>query len=125
MQNVPSPSTDLPLYEWIYAIVRQIPPGRVASYGQIAEITSASSARTCSARLVGYAMAALRSGDHPDVPWQRVINRQGKISITDPAGGYMQRKLLIEEGVVFNDQDQVNFEDFGWLGQPGQKSNWG
>ena len=72
-----------------------IPPGRVASYGQIAEITSASSARTCSARLVGYAMAALRSGDHPDVPWQRVINRQGKISITDPAGGYMQRKLLI------------------------------
>lgn len=102
-----------PLYERIYAIVRQIPYGRVASYGQIAEITGG-----CSARVVGYALAGLRSGDHPDVPWQRVINRQGKISILDPFGGYTQRKLLEEEGVRFNARDQVDFEEFGWLGPP-------
>ena len=106
-------SQELPLYERIYAVVRQIPAGRVASYGQIAQVTGG-----CSARLVGYAMAALRSGDHPDVPWQRVINRQGKISITDPVGGYYQRKLLLEEGVRFDAQDRIDFDEFGWLGAP-------
>ena len=102
-----------PLYQRIYAVVRQIPYGQVATYGQIAQITGG-----CSARMVGYALSALRSGDHSGVPWQRVINRQGRISITDPMGGYMQRKLLEEEGVRFNERDQINFEAYGWLGPP-------
>jgi methylated-DNA-protein-cysteine methyltransferase related protein len=102
-----------PLYERIYAIVRQIPPGQVATYGQISEIVGG-----CGARLVGYAMAALRSGDHPDVPWQRVINRQGKISIHDPIGKYIQRQLLEEEGVVFDETDRISFERYGWIGPP-------
>ena len=54
-----------------YAVVRQIPAGKVASYGQIAEIVG-----DCTARVVGYAMAAAPD----DVPWQRVVNAQGKVS---------------------------------------------
>jgi methylated-DNA-protein-cysteine methyltransferase related protein len=102
-----------PLYQRIYAIVRQIPPGRVATYGQIAEITGG-----CSARMVGYAMAALRGGDFPDVPWQRVINRKGKISILDPFGQHAQRLLLEAEGVQFDQHDRIDFHLYGWLGPP-------
>ncbi len=112
MDNIPVPE-EAPLYERIYAIVRQIPEGRVATYGQIAAIVGG-----CSARMVGYAMAALKSGEHPDVPWQRVINRQGKISIHDPFGKYHQRLLLEEEGVHFDSRDQVDFKEFGWVGEP-------
>jgi methylated-DNA-protein-cysteine methyltransferase-like protein len=105
-----------PLYEQIYHIVRQIPPGQVATYGQIAGIVG-----RCSARMVGYAMAALRSGDYPDVPWQRVINRQGKISILDPIGKYHQRELLEKEGVTFDKNDRIDFKEYGWLGVPGEE----
>ncbi|MBN1371310.1 MAG: MGMT family protein [Anaerolineaceae bacterium] len=109
----PDPTeTETPLYLRIYAIVRQIPPGKVATYGQIGAIAG------CSARLVGYAMAALRSGSYPDVPWQRVINRQGKISILDPFGKYTQRQALEEEGVLFNKDDRIDFNVFGWVGEP-------
>jgi len=110
-QSAPS-QPETPLYERIYAIVRQVPPGKVATYGQIGEIVG------CSARLVGYAMAALRSGETPDVPWQRVINRQGKISIHDPFGHITQRQILEEEGVFFNKDDRIDFKEFGWVGEP-------
>jgi methylated-DNA-protein-cysteine methyltransferase-like protein len=112
MSNNPD-STELPLYERIYAIVCQIPPGQVATYGQIANIVGG-----CSARLVGYAMAALKNIDRPDVPWQRVINRTGKISIHDPFGKYYQRQLLEQEGLHFDSKDQIDFKEFGWVGPP-------
>ena len=100
-----------PLYKRIYAIVRQIPPGKVASYGQIARITGG-----CSARMVGYAMAALRDvSEGETVPWQRVINSQGKISLTGE-GYAIQRQLLEQEGVHFNEQGTIDFDEFGWLG---------
>jgi len=98
-----------PLYERIYAVVRQIPPGKVATYGQIGDIIG------CSARVVGYAMAALKHIDAPDVPWQRVINRMGKISILDPFGKSIQRQILEEEGIVFTQKDQIDFREFGWI----------
>ncbi|RLB62541.1 MAG: methyltransferase, partial [Deltaproteobacteria bacterium] len=60
------------LFSAIYALVFKIPPGHVTTYGQIARAVG------CTARTVGFAMAALPSGS--DVPWQRVINAQGKIS---------------------------------------------
>ncbi len=101
-----------PLYSQIYAIVRQIPPGKVASYGQIAGIVG-----TCTARMVGYAMAALPEGT--DVPWQRVINAQGKISPHGFGyGSWLQEQLLREEGVEFDPQGRINFKVFGWLGEP-------
>jgi len=101
-----------PLYRRIYAMGRRIPPGRVTTYGRVAELVGG-----CTARMVGYAMAALKHGTAPDVPWQRVINAQGKISIHgDGIGNAMQRTLLEEEGVVFSPQGVVDFTIYGWLG---------
>jgi methylated-DNA-protein-cysteine methyltransferase-like protein len=97
------------LYERIYALVKQIPYGRVASYGQIARIVGG-----CSPRMVGYAMAATPDGS--DIPWQRVINSQGKISVRGEGfDSPMQRVLLEEEGVEFDSQGRVDFRRFGWL----------
>ena len=106
-------SSSFSIYERIYDLVRQIPAGKVVTYGQVAQAVGG-----CSARMVGYAMAALKNGVRPDVPWQRVINRQGRISIHDPYGSVVQRNLLEEEGVVFDANDRVDFKAFGWLGTP-------
>ena len=100
-----------PLYERVYAVTRQISPGRVSTYGQIAAIVG----RECTARQVGYAMAALRADDR-SVPWQRVINSQGKISLRPGEGGTRQRQLLEAEGVEFDAGGRVDFERFGWQG---------
>jgi methylated-DNA-protein-cysteine methyltransferase-like protein len=101
-----------PLYERIYAMVRRIPPGRVTTYGRIAALVGG-----CTARMVGYAMAALKRGTAPDVPWQRVINAKGKVSVHgDGIGNAMQRAILEQEGVIFDANDRVDFEKFGWLG---------
>ena len=99
---------DTPLYDRIYAIVRQIPDGKVATYGQIARIVGG-----CSAQMIGFALAALRPGS--DVPWQRVINRQGKISLRAGGFGSIQQQLLEEEGVEFDEQGRTDFEKFGWI----------
>ena len=99
-----------PTYARVYAVVRQIPPGKVATYGQIAGIVG-----NCTARMVGYAMSALPSGS--DVPWQRVVNAQGKIS---PRGVDLstlyQRELLEEEGIVFSKAGAVNLRQVRWDG---------
>ena len=96
------------VYARIYDIVRQIPRGRVATYGQIAAIEG-----RCSARMVGYAMAAL---EHGDVPWQRVINGQGRVSERSGGGTARQRLKLMEEGVRFDSRGRIDFELFGWSG---------
>ena len=99
-----------PLYERIYAMVRRIPPGKVTTYGRIAELVGG-----CTARMVGYAMAALKRGTAPDVPWQRVVNAKGKISIHgDGIGNAMQRSILESEGIQFDDHDRIDFEMYGW-----------
>ncbi|NPV86256.1 MAG: cysteine methyltransferase [Anaerolineae bacterium] len=104
-----SPS-ELPLYEQIYNVVRQIPPGKVATYGQVARIVG-----KCTARMVGYAMSALPL--QSDVPWQRVINAQGKISPHgDGIGTLLQRQMLEAEGIVFDSQGKTELDRFGWHG---------
>ncbi len=104
-------SVDSPLYEQIYTVVRQIPPGQVATYGQVATIVG-----RCTARMVGYAMAALPHGS--DVPWQRVINREGKISPRiGGSGSATQREMLEAEGVRFDpERGCVDFDEVGWAG---------
>jgi len=100
------------LNEKIYAVVRQVPAGRVTTYGAVAKIVGG-----CTARMVGYAMAATPDGSH--VPWQRVINSQGKIS---PHGfGYgsaIQRQLLEEEGIVFDLSGKIDMQKYGWPDVP-------
>lgn len=96
------------LYERIYAAVRQIPVGRVATYGQIARLVGG-----CSAQMVGFALAALPNGS--DVPWQRVINAKGKISPRGIGfGSLIQRTLLEEEGIVFMQDEIIDLNTYGW-----------
>ena len=97
------------VYDRIYAITGQIPSGRLASYGQIAAIEG-----RCTARMVGYAMAAV---GQREVPWQRVINSRGTVSHRRHGGGTSrQRRLLESEGVVFDRAGRVDFHIFGWAG---------
>lgn len=95
-------------YARIYAVVRKIPRGRVATYGQIAAIAGLKG----HAREVGYALYALKSSTA--VPWQRVINAQGLISLRPTTGGFSQRMLLEREGIVFDAAGRVSLRKFGW-----------
>ncbi len=100
------------LYDRIYAMVKLVPAGKVTTYGRVAELVG-----SCSARMVGYAMAALKHHRETDVPWQRVINAQGKISVHgDGIGNALQRTLLEEEGILFDQYGRVDFAEFGWTG---------
>ncbi len=96
-------------YEAVYRLVRQIPRGRVMTYGQIATILGCPRA----ARAVGYAMHA--SGNRDDVPWQRVINSKGRISAkTEVERPLVQRMLLEAEGVVFDERDVCDLSVYIW-----------
>ena len=100
-------------FDQVYAVVRQIPPGQVASYGQVAALLGHPRA----ARTVGWALAALREGDGPDVPWQRVINSQGRVSIRNMEHAPEEQQLLLEaEGVEFSPSGHVDWQRFGWAG---------
>ena len=98
-----------PVHTRVIEVVREIPYGRVATYGQIAQIVG-----ECTPRMVGYCLASLDPGS--EVPWQRVINAQGKISPRGAGlGALLQRELLEEEGVEFSEAGRVSFRRFGWL----------
>jgi methylated-DNA-protein-cysteine methyltransferase-like protein len=98
----------------VWEIVRAIPRGRVASYGQIARLVGlpegvdAETYRAFGARWVGGAMRACPA----DVPWQRVLNAKGEISLK----GDSQRQLLEAEGVEFDAKGRVDLRRFGWGG---------
>jgi methylated-DNA-protein-cysteine methyltransferase-like protein len=81
----------------VYALVRTIPPGRVASYGQVAALLGVSRG----ARAVGWALRALRGDASCRVPWHRVLGAGGRISLPDAMGGREQRRRLRAEGVRF------------------------
>ena len=101
----------------VYLIARAIPEGRVMAYGHIAQLIVPPVAvppdtyMRLSPRWVGGAMANCPD----DVPWQRVINSQGKISERPGMGTLVQRKLLEDEGVVFDERDRVDLKRYGWL----------
>ena len=94
--------------ERVYRLVRQIPVGRVMTYGQIAIILG----EGYTPRTVGYVM---HGGDSNNVPWQRVINSQGKCStgrLTIPIN--LQQELLEAEGVVFNERGKCDLREYQW-----------
>jgi methylated-DNA-protein-cysteine methyltransferase-like protein len=98
-------------FEQVYELVRHIPVGKVATYGQIAKMLGQPHA----ARTVGWAMGAIPEGS--DVPWQRVINSKGMISFPPGSpGATLQRALLEEEGIVFDEKGRVNLKTYGWKG---------
>jgi len=91
----------------IHKVVARIPRGRVATYGQIARLAGLGR----QARLVGYAMHALPAGTR--VPWQRVINAQGVISLPGKSA-IRQRELLEREGVRFDARGRIDLDRFLW-----------
>jgi len=110
-----SPPNPREFNEQVWQLVRRVPLGKVATYGQIALMLApptgvdVESYHTFGPRWVGSAMAACPA----DVPWQRVINSQGKIS--ERPGAEKQRRLLEEEGLVFVN-DKVDLKKYGWAG---------
>ncbi len=102
------PSPDYALYEKIYDVVAQVTHGEVSTYSDIAAIVGGG----CDARTVGFALNELPEGREQDVPWQRVINREGGISTR----GLRQRELLEAEGVAFDGQGRVILARFRWAG---------
>ena len=98
-------------FEQIYLVVQRIPRGEVATYGQIARLLGQPRA----ARTVGWALHSLPEGK--DVPWQRVINSRGMVSLgTDRHGATVQRALLEAEGVFFDERGRVDLDVYGWTG---------
>jgi len=90
------------IFERIYDATRSIPSGRVLSYGGVAIRAGLSPS---SARVVGWALRALPVG-RTDVPWQRVVNKQGILSIINPTVDAIEQKKLLElEGVIFEQRE--------------------
>jgi methylated-DNA-protein-cysteine methyltransferase-like protein len=98
-------------YERIYAVVRQIPRGKVATYGQIADLCGLPR----QARLVGYALYRVDMA-HSDVPWHRVINAKGEVSESPFRQGtdYLQRSLLEQEGIEFDAKGKIHLQRYRW-----------
>ena len=101
------------LYRSIYAVVRRIPTGHVATYGQVAELAGIPGG----SRVAGAAMKTSRPSDR--LPWQRVIGKasknRGRIAIHDPVGAAIQRQLLDDEGVVIGETGLIALDVYGWL----------
>jgi methylated-DNA-protein-cysteine methyltransferase-like protein len=94
----------------IYSIVKNIPSGKVATYGQIAALVGPG----MPARIVGFALHGI--SEDLDIPWHRVINSQGKISYSIPRsdGDSLQKILLENEGVLFNASGRIDLQKYLW-----------
>ena len=113
-----SPPDPRAYFAAVWQIVRQIPAGKVCTYGAISRLVpiplgiDPKSYLAFAPRWVGSAMANCPEG----IPWQRVINAQGKISPRPGSDGSLQRQLLEEEGVLFDERDRIDLKKFGWDG---------
>jgi methylated-DNA-protein-cysteine methyltransferase-like protein len=97
-------------YQRIYAVVRRIPKGRVATYGQVAALAGLPG----HARQVGYALHALPEGT--TVPWHRVVNASGGISTRSlPGAEFVQQQLLVREGIRVNARGRVALSQTRWV----------
>jgi len=93
----------------IYTVVRRIPRGRVATYGQVAALAGLPG----HARQVGYALHALPEGTR--LPWHRVINARGEVSLRRTPGPELSQRMLLErEGIRFDSRGRVDLDVCGW-----------
>lgn len=97
-------------YPRIYEVVRQIPYGKVATYGQVAELAGLFG----KPRVVGYAL--YRVVPEQEIPWHRVINAKGEVSYSSLRDGadHLQKALLEAEGIVFDAKNKVDFKKYRW-----------
>ena len=98
-------------YDHIYEVVRQIPAGSVATYGQIAQLANLAG----KARVVGYALYRVDMKSL-EIPWQRVVNAKGEISESPLRFGtdYLQRSLLESEGIIFSESGKIDLRKYLW-----------
>ena len=101
-------------YDRIYQTVRKIPLGKVATYGQIADLSGLYG----KARLVGYALFQVDTMSD-DIPWHRVINAKGEISYSSmrKGGDYLQKHLLEKEGIKLQPNGKINLKKYRWQPQ--------
>ena len=99
-----------PFYQKVYLMVSKIPSGKVATYGQIAELIYAYGR----ARQVGWALRRLKLPSN--IPWHRVINSKGLITMSVSRNGtdWMQKELLINEGIKFNTEMKIDIKKYLW-----------
>jgi methylated-DNA-protein-cysteine methyltransferase-like protein len=118
-----SPSNKVIYNNQVWEVVLQIPHGKVATYGQIASLIPppegmpAESYRKLSPRWVGAAMAGSPKG----IPWQRVINASGKISLSGESA-QRQRELLEDDGVEFDERGRIDLKRFQWITSDKEKT---
>ena len=106
-------------YTQVYLVAQRIPKGKITSYGRIAAMLG----RPNAARAVGYALSALKNAESGDrftsktVPWQRIVNSQGRISIRHrEVTASKQALLLREEGVDVDENGRINLDIYLWQG---------
>lgn len=95
-------------YERIYVVVRRIPKGKVATYGQVADLAGLGG----HARQVGYALHAMPEDE--SIPWHRVVNAKGEISTGAGGGKSEQQRLLEKEGVIFDESGRLSLRTHRW-----------
>lgn len=120
MEYPPDPDTFYPI---VWNIVRQIPSGVVSTYGQIASMIPPPASvdpvdyERLGPRWVGKAMNAVSGRDDPTVPWQRVINSQGGISLPEGSKAALEQRARLEhEGLSFDQRGRVDLNIAGWDG---------
>ncbi|MBI3152444.1 MAG: MGMT family protein [Chloroflexi bacterium] len=122
LKSLPNPQD---FYAQVWEIVRKIPRGKIASYGQIAKMlplpagVDGETFLEFGALWVSGAVAASPN----DVPWQRVVNSKGEISERDGVAARRQRLLLQDEGVPFNPRGRIDMKKYGWDGKIKQASS--
>jgi methylated-DNA-protein-cysteine methyltransferase-like protein len=99
-----------PFTEKVIEIIKSIPPSKVMTYGQVAEWAG----NPRGARQVSRILHSMSR--NYDIPWQRVVNRLGEISLSCQQGGDLQRQLLEEEGVTFNESGKINLKVYRYTG---------
>lgn len=115
--DVPRAPSAAGTYARIYAVIKRVPRGRVATYGQVASLAGLAG----HARQVGYALSALPEGSR--VPWHRVINAKGEVSLRSERRVDTEQRCLLEaEGVRFDQRGRVSLARFQWRPRqsPGQ-----
>lgn len=99
------------LYPMVYQVVRQIPKGKVATYGQIARLLGLPN----HARHVGFALSCLAQDS--TVPWHRVVNAKGETHPRHGGQPSRQRQRLVAEGVIFNKNQRIPLKQFQWAAE--------
>ena len=119
MPQFTSPPNPKVFYAQVWDIVRQIPGGKVASYGQIAKMlplpagVDSETYLEFGALWVSGAVASCPD----DVPWQRVVNSKGEVSEKNGADAKRHKLLLEEEGILFGIRGRIDMKKYGWSGK--------